>query len=82
MTTDIVTTMVRVFENGARVEARISSGIWVEAVIESHSPYHHRGRLITDGYYVRYPAAREQWECHGGWKPINCLRAAAQRRVS
>lgn len=46
----------------------------VRAVLMQHKPYvHSRGSTITDGWYVHYSGAVEQWECHGGWKPTTSI---------
>lgn len=39
-------------------------------------PY--RGR---PGYYVLYPDAKEQWECHGGWVQESVLRGTVAESV-
>lgn len=46
----------------------------VRATLMSHKPYiHSRGSVVTDGWDVHYPGAKEQWECHGGWKPTTSI---------
>jgi hypothetical protein len=59
------------FAVGDRVEALqplVELG-WIPAVVTRLEPY-----LGRPGYYVSYPGATEQWHCHGGWKPEQCLR--------
>lgn len=58
---------------GADVEVRnMSPGgkVWNRAIVRAHEPY-----LGRPGYYVAYPDATEQWECHGGWVPETQTRA-------
>lgn len=46
----------------------------VRGILMQHKPYiHSRGSTITDGWYVNYPDAKEQWESHGGWKPTTSI---------
>jgi hypothetical protein len=60
------------FDVGAEVLVltdRAQGVTWERAVVTRLEPY--RGR---PGYYVSYPYAKEQWECHGGWKPEQHVR--------
>lgn len=50
----------------------------VRAILMRHEPYRHsRGQHVTDGWYVSYPDATEQWHCHGGWIPTSSIDGAA-----
>ena len=67
---------VHLFEIGAHVEVYTNATgktQWTPAIIQKHEPY--RGAI---GYYVSYPEAREQYECHGGWIPGHLVRESAQ----
>lgn len=61
------------FEIGAHIEVLVNrtrgGDQWVRAIVHKHEPY-----LGQPGYYVSYPEAREQWECHGGWMPESRVR--------
>ena len=59
------------FSVGDTVEAHPGphGGPWLRAIVERLEPY--RGR---PGYYVRYPYATNEWECHCGWQPERFLR--------
>lgn len=47
---------------------------WVPAYVKHRSDQHHRGGVPpTEGYYVSYPLAVEQWHCEGGWVPRHSL---------
>jgi hypothetical protein len=53
------------------VDRNMSQGdVYKRARIVRLQPY--RGR---PGYYVTYPDAKEQYECHGGWMPEHLVRA-------
>jgi len=51
------------------------------ATIARVEPYRHRSGHVTVGYYVTYPNAREQWECHGGWVPESILRGTCESKL-
>jgi hypothetical protein len=62
------------FNVGAEVEVladrtRLKGDVYQRAIIQRLEPY--RGR---PGYYVSYPDAKEQYECHGGWMPQHLVR--------
>lgn len=46
---------------------------WTPAYVSKRSDQHHRGAPPTEGYYVTYPLASEQWHCRGGWVPRHSL---------
>jgi hypothetical protein len=45
----------------------------VRAILSKNRPLHRTGTgsLITDGWDVTYPYAKEQWGCRAGWQPVN-----------
>lgn len=54
----------------------VDHGVERPARVERYAPYFLRGQLITDGYYVQYLDATEQWHSHVGWQPAHALRDA------
>jgi hypothetical protein len=68
------------FDVGDEVEVlvdRTKQGeVWQRAIISQLAPY--RG---LPGYYVNYPDAKEQYECHGGWQPQHLVRAKDTKRT-
>lgn len=64
-----------IFERGQKVIVRplYGDGPKRPACLMQHSPYYHRGQLISDGWYVSYTDAKEMWDCHGGWVRVSDL---------
>lgn len=56
---------------GVRTSNALGGWVIVPAILMRHKPY--RG---CDGWDVSYPAATEQWHCHGGWVMTNCITDA------
>ncbi len=69
-------TVEEIFSHGDRVVVH-DHGRVRPAVIERHAPYRQRGNIVSDGYYVRYLDATEQWHSHGGWQPSSALQPDA-----
>lgn len=63
------------FSVGVEVEVLIErtmlqGEVWKRAIVHQLAPYRER-----PGYYVNYPDAKEQYECHSGWQLEHLVRA-------